>query len=84
MTRKSNPVVIASGLQPNLANELIADFDPLDSQGVATEFVGTSITSGGNGTATLASSDQLCVENPVVKFFGAGRGYVRCEVTPRP
>jgi alkaline phosphatase D len=78
-----NPVVIAGDIHTNWANELIADFDQLDSKCVATEFVGTSITSGGNGTAKPASTDQLYAENPFVKFFNAERGYVHCEVTAK-
>lgn len=78
-----NPVVITGDIHTNWANELIADFDQLDSQSVATEFVGTSISSGGDGQPTPKSTDQLYVENPFVKFFNAERGYVRCEITPQ-
>lgn len=78
-----NPVVITGDIHTNWANELIADFDQLDSQSVATEFVGTSITSGGNGTPTPKTTDELYVENPFVKFFNNERGYVRCEITPQ-
>jgi len=78
-----NPVVITGDIHSNWANELIADFDQLDSQSVATEFVGTSISSGGDGAATTKNIDLLYSENPFVKYFNAERGYVRCEVTPK-
>ncbi len=78
-----NPVVITGDIHSNWANELIADFDQLDSQSVATEFVGTSITSGGDGIATPKTSDQLLAENPFVKYYNTERGYVRCELTPQ-
>jgi len=78
-----NPVVITGDIHSNWANELIADFDQLDSRSVATEFVGTSISSGGDGSATTKNIDLLYSENPFVKYFNAERGYVCCEVTPK-
>lgn len=78
----SNPVVLTGDIHNNWANNLIADFDNLDSRIVATEFVGTSISSGGDGTKTPRALDQLLSENPFVKFHNAERGYVSCEVTP--
>ena len=76
-----NPVVLTGDIHSNWANELITDFDDLGGRSVATEFVGTSISSGGDGTETPKATDQLYAENPCVKFFNAERGYVRCEVT---
>ncbi len=78
-----NPVVITGDIHSNWANELIADFDELDSRTVATEFIGTSISTGGNGAEKSKNTDQLLAENPFVKFFNAERGYVRCEITPQ-
>ena len=78
-----NPVVLTGDIHCNWANELIADFDELDSRPVATEFIGTSISSSGDGTATPKTTDQLLAENPFVKFFNAERGYVRCDITPQ-
>jgi alkaline phosphatase D len=53
-----------------------------DTPVVATEFVGTSVTSGGNGARTFAGLDKLRAANPCVKFHNRERGYVRCTVTP--
>lgn len=78
----TNPVVITGDIHCNWANELIADFDDLGSQSVATEFVGTSITSAGNGAEKSATTDGMLAENPFVKFFNGERGYVSCDVTP--
>ncbi len=61
---------------------MIADFDDLDSPLVATEFVGTSITSGGDGTRRPKYLSDMLAENPFVKFHNAQRGYVRCEISP--
>lgn len=79
----ANPVVLTGDIHTNWANELIADFDQLDSKSVATEFVGTSISSGGDGVATTKNNPQLLSENPFVKFHNAERGYVSCDVTPQ-
>jgi alkaline phosphatase D len=78
-----NPVVITGDIHNNWANELIADFDQLDSRSVATEFVGTSITSGGDGADRPKYLDALLSENPCVKYHNNERGYVTCEVTPQ-
>jgi len=77
-----NPVVLSGDIHCNWANDLIADFDDLDSRSVATELVGTSITSDGDGGEKTAKSDAVLAENPFVKFFNNERGFVRCEVTP--
>jgi len=79
----ANPVVITGDIHSNWANELSPDPDRPEAPSVATEFVGTSITSGGDGADTPAGTDQLYAENPGVKYFNQERGYVRCEVTPK-
>lgn len=81
-SRVANPVAFAGDIHSNWANELIADFDDLGSKSVATEFVGTSISSGGDGAAEPKGLKELYAENPFVKFHNAERGYVLCEVTP--
>jgi alkaline phosphatase D len=78
-----NPVVLTGDIHSNWANELVADFDDLGGRSVATEFVGTSISSGGDGVDTPKGTDQLLAENPCVKFHNTERGYVSCEVTPQ-
>ena len=79
--RVSNPVVLAGDIHSNWANNLIADFDDLESKTVASEFVGTSISSGGNGTRYPSGLPQILAENPFVKFHSAERGYVLCEIS---
>jgi alkaline phosphatase D len=80
--RVGNPVVLAGDIHNNWANDLVVDFDNPGSKTVATEFVGTSITSGGDGSNIPKGLDRLLSENPFVKFHNNERGYVRCEVTP--
>ncbi len=58
-----------------------ADFDKPGSPTIATEFVGTSITSGGDGADQTPAGANLLAANPHLKFFNSQRGYVRCRVT---
>ncbi len=81
--RIPNPVVLTGDIHTNWVNDLKVDFDNANDPTVATEFVGTSMSSGGNGTATPRGADEMLANNPFVKFFNAERGYVRCEVTPK-
>ena len=79
----ANPIVLTGDIHTNWVNDLKVDFDDEKDPTVATEFVGTSITSGGNGAAKPKSTDGLLADNPFVKFYNAERGYVRCVVTPK-
>jgi alkaline phosphatase D len=78
----SNPIVLTGDIHSNWANDLIADFDNLDSKIVASEFVGTSISSGRDGVREPKLMKEMQAENPFVKFHNAERGYVSCQVTP--
>ncbi len=49
---------------------------------MATEFVGTSITSGGDGRDGGQFIQAMREENPHIKFYNGQRGYLRCAVTP--
>jgi alkaline phosphatase D len=76
-----NPVVLTGDIHSNWVNDLRVDDRKAQSPVVATEFVGTSISSGGNGTALPKGLDELLAANPGVKFHNRERGYVRCVVT---
>jgi len=78
----SNPVVLTGDIHTNWVNDLKVNFDDENSPTVATEFVGTAITSGGDGAEKRADTDGVLADNPFVKFYNAERGYVRCELTP--
>lgn len=80
--RVPNPVVLTGDIHSNWVNDLKVDFDREDDAVVATEFVGTSISSGGNGTAKTKSWDGIMSANPFVRFHNAERGYVSCTITP--
>ncbi len=80
--RIANPVVLTGDIHSNWANELRVDDRRPEQPVVATEFVGTSISSGGNGQAGGAHVDALLANNPCIKFHNNERGYVCCTVTP--
>jgi alkaline phosphatase D len=80
--RVPNPVVLTGDIHSNWVNDLRADDRKHGSPVVATEFVGTSISSGGNGQQAAADLTRLQAANPGVRFHNRERGYVRCEVTP--
>lgn len=75
-------VVITGDIHANWANDLRVDFERPETPVVATEFVGTSISSGGNGSDgfTGARADTLRAQNPHIHWHNARRGYVHCTV----
>ena len=77
-----NPVVLTGDIHSNWANELRFDDRDPDLAPVATEFVCTSLSSGGNGTDKPKGLDALKAANPCIKFYNRERGYVLCTVTP--
>jgi len=73
-TQVSNPVVIGGDIHSFFANDLKLDFDNPASPVIATEFVGTSISSYGVPYEVIAPS---LPDNPHVHFFESRRrGYV--------
>jgi alkaline phosphatase D len=74
----SNPVVLTGDVHANWAAELKQNFDEPGSRTLGVEFVGTSITSEGNGSERRADTDRFLGANPHIKFFNNHRGYVRC------
>ncbi|MFC0626433.1 alkaline phosphatase D family protein [Kribbella deserti] len=75
-----NLVVITGDRHQNYALDLKRDFADPASRVVGTEFVGTSITSGGDGADTTPQGENFLAANPHLKFFNAQRGYVRVTV----
>jgi alkaline phosphatase D len=81
--RVPNPVVITGDIHSNWANELRVDDRKPESPVVGAEFVGTSISSGGNGSKGVKELERLQRENACVKFHNRERGYVRCTVNAK-
>jgi alkaline phosphatase D len=77
-----NLIVLTGDVHANWASNILADFDDPSSNMLGAEFVGTSITSGGDGADKRADTDRILAQNEHIKFFNDYRGYVRCHVTP--
>lgn len=75
-----NPVVVTGDVHRNYAYNLKADFSESDSETVGTEYVGTSISSFGDGSG-LTQYGPSAGES-WQRFFNDNRGYVRCTITP--
>ena len=78
-----NVTVLTGDVHASYAAELKADFDNPNSATIGAEFVGTSISSGGNGVDTPANAPVLFAENPHIKFVNTLRGYVVCDLDRR-
>ena len=77
----SNPVILTGDVHQNYAIDVKADFDDPGSATVATELVGTSISSNGDPTPNPAGDARQLAENPHIRFTNRDRGYVRNTVT---
>jgi alkaline phosphatase D len=79
--RVRNPVIITGDWHSTFVNDILRDFDQPDSPVVATEFVGTSVTTNGDDIVYGPYYGPMIKWNPHIKFFdGDRRGYVRCVV----
>jgi alkaline phosphatase D len=74
-------IVITGDIHSSWVNELKSSFSRPDAPVVATEFVGTSISSGGDGSDRNLAEGRLAADNPHVKWQHNRRGYVSCTVT---
>jgi alkaline phosphatase D len=74
--RRLDNVVIATGdVHKHHAGLLPSHPDDLASAPVATEYVGTSISSGGDGSDMPTGWDQVLADNPHTKLVNDRRGY---------
>jgi alkaline phosphatase D len=76
----SNPIVLTGDIHSSWVADLATRPEDPTSPIVATEFIGTSMSSGGDGSDGSVARVQSM--NPHIKFYNARRGYVRAEVTP--
>ncbi len=78
--RPANPVVISGDVHMHFAADLKLDFDDPASTVVASEFVGTAITSPPGGW--VKNLPAVLAENPHLKYAnGDRRGYVRASIS---
>jgi alkaline phosphatase D len=80
--RIANTVVLTGDEHQNYAGELYLDGRNPEGAPIATEFVSTSISSGGDGQDQRADQAEFLAANPQLKFRNSQRGYVICDVTP--
>jgi alkaline phosphatase D len=72
--KPSNPVALAGDVHNNWVNDLRLDVDNEKSPVVASEFVGTSITSAGDGSDVSPTMKAMVSENECVRFANDQRG----------
>jgi alkaline phosphatase D len=77
----SNPVIITGDDHCNYVTDVMTDWNDPASAPLGTEFVGTSMTSGGDGVENNAGDAVLYAENPHIRYINRKRGYVRHHVT---
>lgn len=75
-----NPVVLTGDLHNAWLTVVNRNVRDPSSQPVATEFTGTSITSGGDGSDQTATAPTVLAKNPQVLFNSNRRGYISCEI----
>ena len=80
--RVSNPVVITGDIHSNWVGDLKLDWTSAKAPIIATEFIGTSISSAGDGADITERIRAYLPDNPHVHYYNGQRGYVRCAVTP--
>jgi alkaline phosphatase D len=81
--KPSNPVTLAGDVHNNWVNDIRLNVDDPKTPIVATEFVGTSISSTGDGADKSPLMEAMISENACVRFANNQRGYVRFDLTPK-
>ena len=78
-----NPLVLTGDWHSTFVNDILTDFDRPGSPAIGTEFVGTSLTSNGDGVVYGPYYGPMIGYNPHIRYFdGDRRGYVRGRLTP--
>lgn len=77
-----NPVVLTGDVHAHWASEVLQDFRAADSPVVGSEFITSSITSGGDGYDEPTGQHPWAAYNPNLRFWTNLRGYVNTRITP--
>ncbi|OYY79004.1 MAG: hypothetical protein B7Y43_03795 [Sphingomonas sp. 28-62-20] len=80
--RLGNVVVVTGDEHQNYAGEVRLHGGSSDSPIIAHEFVGTSISTGGDGSDLRPGAKAILNRNPHCKLLNDQRGYLLCTVTP--
>ena len=75
--RGGNVVVVTGDEHQNWVNDLVAE----NGRPVASEYVATSISSGGDGWDLRPGNEKIMADNGFVKWTNDRRGYLLCDVT---
>jgi alkaline phosphatase D len=78
-----NVVVLTGDEHQNFAGDLYVDGTKREAAPIASEFVVTSISSGGDGNDQRDDYVKIQAANPMLKFNNNQRGYAICEATPK-
>lgn len=81
--RLTNVVVATGDVHKHHAGLIPAKEGDLQGKIAATEFVGTSISSGGNGTEFPVGWEKIIAQNPNNLFISDKRGYQIFTITPK-
>jgi len=79
--QQKNFVVLTGDIHASFVMDVTRDALQPESPTIATEFIGTSISSGRDGSDRWAQLANYETTVPNMKYHNARRGYVRCELT---
>lgn len=79
--QQKNFVVLTGDIHSSFVMDVTRDALQPESGTIATEFIGTSISSGGDGLDRWPQLREYETTVPNMKYHNARRGYVRCELT---
>ena len=74
-------IVLSGDVHGNWAGDLRADFGDPTSTALGAEFVGTSISSNGDGWDSKKKFRRIVDGNPHIAFYNGQCGYTRCDIT---
>ncbi len=77
-----NPIVLTGDVHAHWASDVLSDFEAADSPVVGSEFVCSSVTSGGDGYDEPSGQHPWAAYNPNLRFWTNLRGYLNSRVTP--
>ena len=82
-SKSANPVILTGDVHSSWVGQVHTIPQDVSSPCVAAEFIGTSISSGGDGADTFERVERMRSENPQIRYFNGRRGYMRCELTDK-
>ncbi len=76
-----NPIVLTGDVHAHWASEVLSDFRDQESAVVGSEFITSSLTSGGDGYDEPTGQHPWAAHNPNLRFWTNLRGYVNATIT---